>query len=101
VKRLGRGVRAVRFREAKAFGSSRETPFPSAARSFLHRGAGKVDYRDMLVDFCPRYCFVKALSAFLPASAQGLPKCDHVGGQVRLFALPRSSAATMMGRIHD
>jgi uncharacterized circularly permuted ATP-grasp superfamily protein len=62
--------------------------------------AGKVDYRDMLVDFAP-YLFRGKLSGFLTRlSATGLANVTSGGGQVPAFRVsPRSSAANESGRI--
>src|SRR5437016_11834177 len=56
--------------------------------------AGKVDYRDMLVDFAP-YLFRGKLCGFLTRlSATGLANVTSGGGQVPAFRVsPRSSAA--------
>jgi len=56
--------------------------------------AGRVDYRDMLVDFAP-YLFRGKLCGFLTRlSATGLANVTSGGGQVPAFRVsPRSSAA--------
>ena len=61
---------------------------------------GKVDYRDMLVDFAP-YLFRGKLCGFLTRlSATGLANVTSGGGQVPAFRVsPRSSAANESGRI--
>jgi hypothetical protein len=61
---------------------------------------GKVDYRDMLVDFAP-YLFRGKLCGFLTRlSATGLANVTSGGGQVPAFRVsPRSSAAHESGRI--
>ncbi len=61
---------------------------------------GKVDYRDMLVDFAP-YLFRGKLCGFLTRlSATGLANVTSGGGQVPAFRVsPRSSGASESGRI--
>src|SRR5229473_59708 len=61
---------------------------------------GKVDYRDMLVDFAP-YLFRGKLCGFLTRlSATGLANVTSGGGQVPAFRVsPRSSATSESGRI--
>jgi hypothetical protein len=61
---------------------------------------GKVDYRDMLVDFAP-YLFRGKLCGFLTRlSATGLANVTSGGGQVPAFRVsPRSVAASESGRI--
>jgi hypothetical protein len=61
---------------------------------------GKVDYRDMLVDFAP-YLFRGKLCGFLTRlSATGLANVTSGGGQVPAFRVsPRSAAAGESGRI--
>src|SRR6266403_500692 len=63
--------------------------------------AGRVDYRDMLVDFAP-YLFRGKLCGFLTRlSATGLANVTSGGGQVPAFRVsPRSSAANESGRIY-
>ena len=62
---------------------------------------GKVDYRDMLVDFAP-YLFRGKLCGFLTRlSTTGLANVTSGGGQVPAFRVsPRSSAGNESGRIH-
>src|SRR5712664_2596950 len=61
---------------------------------------GRVDYRDMLVDFAP-YLFRGKLCGFLTRlSATGLANVTSGGGQVPAFRVsPRSSGASESGRI--
>jgi hypothetical protein len=61
---------------------------------------GKVDYRDMLVDFAP-YLFRGKLCGFLTRlSATGLANVTSGGGQVPAFRVfSRTAAATEFGRI--
>jgi hypothetical protein len=61
---------------------------------------GKVDYRDMLVDFAP-YLFRGKLCGFLTRlSATGLANVTSGGGQVPAFRVsPRGAAASESGRV--
>jgi hypothetical protein len=65
-------------------------------------GVGKVDYRDMLVDFAP-YLFRGKLCGFLTRlSATGLANVTSGGGQVPAFRVsPRSVAASESARISN
>jgi hypothetical protein len=61
---------------------------------------GKVDYRDMLVDFAP-YLFRGKLCGFLTRlSATGLANVTSGGGQVPAFRVsPRGAASSESGRV--